>query len=99
MSFPKPIKVKSNGQYRIFISYSDGTEGILDLDYLKEKPIFHKWASPDFFNSVYINQPENAISWDEDIELCPDNLYLKLKKMSFSEYNKQLTKQEYASDK
>ncbi len=98
MSFPNPLKVQSLGQYQIFISYSDGTEGIVDLAYLKEKPIFHKWASPDFFNSVYLNQLDNSVTWGEEIELCPDNLYLKLRQLSFTEYNEQVSQLKYATN-
>ncbi|MBK8052576.1 MAG: DUF2442 domain-containing protein [Saprospiraceae bacterium] len=98
MSFPIPLEVKSLGQYQIFISYSDGIEGAVDLSYLKEKPIFRKWESPDFFNKVYINILNKSVAWDEEIELCPDNLYLKLRKLNYTEYLDQLSRVKYATN-
>ncbi|TAL70677.1 MAG: DUF2442 domain-containing protein [Bacteroidetes bacterium] len=50
--------------------------------------IFIAWNEPGFFDKVYINTETNAISWSEDIELCPDSLYLKLKNLSFEEWEK-----------
>ena len=83
MNFPRPVKVKSLGQYKIFIIFSDETEGMIDLAHLKEKPIFQQWTSEDFFNQVHINNVNYAVTWDKEIELCPDNLYLKLKHLTF----------------
>jgi len=89
MNFPNPIKVNSFGQYKISILYADGTEGIIDLSYLKDKPVFQKWASNDFFNQVRINDFNKSVMWDEEIELCSDNLYLKIKNLTFEEYDTQ----------
>lgn len=89
MNFPNPVKVNSLGQYKVYLLYSDGTEGIIDLSYLKDKPVFQKWASNDFFSKVQINEFNNSVMWDEEIELCSDNLYLKLKNLTFEEYDKQ----------
>lgn len=82
----KPIEVKAISNYIIWVKFSDQTEGQVDLSYLITKPIFKAWQNSDFFNKVYIDKETNAIAWDENIELCPDNIYLKLKGISFEEW-------------
>ena len=38
---------------------------------------FAAWDDLEFFESVYIS-PHGSIAWSEDIELCPDSIYLEL---------------------
>jgi hypothetical protein len=74
-----PITVKIIEPYKIWVQFNDGVEGIIDLSNLSGKGIFKLWNSNDFFNGVFINSETKAISWNEDIELCPNSIYLKLK--------------------
>ncbi len=92
----KPIQVKAISQYKICLKYADNTEGQIDLSYLISKPVFKSWISPDFFSKVYIDQETFAIAWDENIELCPDSLYLKIKGITFEEWK--ADKYSYATD-
>jgi len=82
----KPIEVKAIDKYSIYIKFADNTEGKVDLSHLVNKPIFHNWVNPDFFNKVYIDSETYSIAWDENIELCPDNMYLKLKGLTFEQW-------------
>jgi len=71
---PKPLQVKAINQYLIWLKYSDNTEGQIDLSHLINKPVFKNWTNPLFFDKVYIDNETDAIAWDENIELCPNNL-------------------------
>jgi len=82
----KPTEVKTINQYLIWLKFADNTEGQVDLSHLISKPVFKDWANPDFFNKVYINAETGAIAWNENIELCPDNLYLKIKGLTFEQW-------------
>jgi hypothetical protein len=77
--YAMPINIKSLEPFKIWIQYNDGIEGIVDLSNLSNKGIFKSWNSKDFFNKVFINSETHAISWNEDIELCPNSIYLKIK--------------------
>ena len=93
----KPLQVKAIGQHSIWLKYADNTEGQVDLSHLANKPIFKDWENADFFNKVHVNTETFAIAWDENIELCPDNLYLKIKGITFEQWkNKQYS---YATGK
>ncbi len=82
----KAIQVKAISQYSILLKYEDNTEGIVDLSHLINKPVFQNWKESDFFNKVFINAETGAIAWDENIELCSDNLYLKIKGTTFEQW-------------
>jgi len=82
----KPTLVKALKPYLIWLKYEDDTEGQVDLSNLTNQPVFEKWVNPEFYNSVHINSETHAIAWDEDIELCPFTLYLKIKGLSFEQW-------------
>ena len=81
---PRPTEVQPRGQYRIWLRYSDGVEGLVDLSHLAGKGVFQTWTEPSSFDSVYV-APHGAIAWGEDIELCPDALYIQVTGMSAEE--------------
>ncbi len=82
----KPIIVRPLENYSIWLQYSDGTEGIVNLSYLVQNGIFKVLQDPDIFNKVYIDQVSFAISWSPELEICPDSLYLKLRQITFEQW-------------
>lgn len=84
--FPRPIQVKALKKYVIWLKYSDNTEGQLDLSHLAGKPAFIDWDNSELFFDVFIDAETHAIVWNNDIDLCPDSLYLKLKGLTFEEW-------------
>lgn len=93
----EPIVVKALDNYRIFLKFSDGVKGIVDLSDFKEKGIFKAWNDIDLFGKVHIDEETKAIAWNENLELDVNNLYLKLIGKSFDEWKNENL--EYASDK
>jgi len=73
----KPILVKPLSNYQLWIKYSDGVEGKVDLSHLAGKGVFALWNDYAHFEKVYIGD-NNQIAWSEEIDLCPDALYLKI---------------------
>ena len=92
--FPKPINVQSLDNYHLALSYDDGTTGTVDLSNLAHKGIFEQWEQNNLFNKVYIDSETQTIAWNEDLDVCPDSLYLKLIGISFEDYKKRV----YATD-
>lgn len=72
-----PTLVRALPANRIFIRYSDGVEGEIDLSEFANKKLFAAWKEPSFFQTVQIG-PYRQIRWSDEIELCSDALYLKL---------------------
>lgn len=73
----KPVEVKTLNDYKIWLKYADGVAGEVDLSHLAGKGVFAVWKNYSEFKKVHIGQ-HGAISWSDEIELCPDSLYLKL---------------------
>jgi hypothetical protein len=89
----KPISVRAFPGYRIYISFSDGAEGIVDLSDLLGQGVFEAWNDPSFFSAVHIG-PGRQIQWSDDIELCPDTVYMKLTGKSAEELFPELRRQD-----
>ncbi len=80
----RPTKVEPRDGYRIWIHYSDGAAGVVDLSHLVGRGVFKAWKNRAFFQGVYLTT-NGAVAWDEDIELCPDALYMRLTNKSVEE--------------
>ena len=74
----RPVEVRALNPYRIWLSYDDGTEGEVDLSHLASRRLFAAWSDPDFFAGVRI-EPGGYVAWNEDLDLCPDALYRRLR--------------------
>jgi uncharacterized protein DUF2442 len=77
MTLIRPITVRALPKYRIYLQFSDGAQGEVDLSGLVGKGVFKAWNNLDFFGQVHL-APHRAIQWSAEIELCPDALYMKL---------------------
>jgi len=73
----RPVLVRALPNYRIYLEFSDGAKGEVDLSELAGKGVFEAWSNPSFFEKVHIGS-HREIKWNDEIELCPDSLYLKL---------------------
>jgi len=71
-------EVKPLPSFRVWIKFSDGVEGVVDLSELIGKGVFSKWSDKEYFNSVYINSESHTITWPGGIDLCPDVLYAEI---------------------
>ena len=77
-------EVEPRDGYQIWIRYSDGAAGVIDLSHLAGRGVFKAWKNRTFFQSVHLTA-NGAVVWDEDIELCPDALYMRLTDKSVEE--------------
>ena len=82
----EPIEVKAKDGYRIWLRYSDGVSGEVDLSHLAGMGVFKAWDTPGFFEAARVTD-YGFIAWGEgdDIEVCPNFLYMKLTGKSLEE--------------
>ena len=78
----KVSEIKALDSYRLWLRFSDGTEGIVDLSHLRGKGVFKIWAKDVPFKDAYIDQESGAIAWSPEIDICPDSLYFKIKNIN-----------------
>ncbi|MCC7354364.1 MAG: DUF2442 domain-containing protein [Anaerolineae bacterium] len=72
-----PIEVKPLNNYRLWIKYSDGTEGIVDLSDYVGDGVFALWNDYQEFRKVHIGLG-GEIAWNDQVDLCPDAIYLQI---------------------
>ena len=73
----KVLKAKSLPGYLLELEFDDGVSGIADLSDLAGKGVFALWNDREAFERVQIGFSGELI-WDDQIDLCPDALYLKI---------------------
>lgn len=71
------IEVEALDHYCLRVKYSDGVEGIVDLSHLACQGVFSNWDDYDVFRQVHIGSV-GEITWSDPVDICPDNIYLKL---------------------
>ncbi len=72
----KITEVKVLEDYRLELTFADGTQGTVDLSHLAGKGVFTLWNAYDTFREVRIGSSGELV-WGEQIDLCPDALYLQ----------------------
>ena len=80
----QPVAVEPRDGYRIWIRYSDGSEGEIDLSHLAGHGVFAAWDDRSYFEKVHVTE-HRSIAWDDLIELCPDALYMELTGLTVEE--------------
>lgn len=73
----KIVEVKVVQGYRLWLRYADGVEGEVDLSDLAGRGVFAAWNERGFFESVRIDE-SGALVWGDDLDVCPDALYLRI---------------------
>ena len=70
-------KVKVLPEYRLELEFDDGVAGVVDLSDNVGKGVFAVWRDPLVFERVRIGSSGELV-WGEQVDLCPDALYLKV---------------------
>ncbi len=73
----RPIEVKPRNGFTLWLRFSDGAEGVVDLSRLAGRGVFRCWSAADAFEAVRVAE-HGAVVWGDDVELCPDALYLQV---------------------
>lgn len=73
----KPIEVQALPDYKIWLRYNDGIEGIVDLSDYVGKGVFTLWNDYKAFEKVHIGEADQ-IAWSDEIDMCPDSIYMLL---------------------
>ena len=75
--FPRVKQVRHLGEYRLELSFTDGTTGELDL---KERVVgrggvFQPLEDVSFFRQVRVDPEAGTLVWPNAVDFCPDVLY------------------------
>ncbi len=74
---PRVTQVRYLGEYRLELSFTDGTTGVLDLKarVVGRGGIFKPLEDLAFFQQVQVDPEAGTIVWPNEVDFCPDVLY------------------------
>ena len=71
------LEVKAREGLRIWLRFSDGSAGEVDLSDLAGRGVFRAWDRGGVLEKVHVAL-HGAVAWDDEIELCANSLYLEV---------------------
>jgi len=71
------VKVQVLEDYRLELTFADGTSGVADVSGLVGKGVFSLWKDYKSFQNVQIGSTGELV-WGDQIDLCPDALYMQI---------------------
>lgn len=77
------VEVKPLRPYTIWLRFSDGVCGNLDLSDLVGQGVFAAWREPEVFTAVSIDPEAHTLRWPGGIDLAPEVLHEDLTKMRY----------------
>ena len=83
--FPWIIDLEARDKYQIWVRFSDGNEGVIDLSDMVDHELFADWQKPGQFEQVKVGD-YGELFWTEDASLCADSLYLDLTQQTLEEF-------------
>jgi len=73
---PDVVSATHKGDYRIEITFADGSHGVADLSgYLARGGVFERFRDPAFFRRFQVNEELGVLTWEDEIDLAPETLY------------------------
>jgi hypothetical protein len=73
------LRVRPLDHHRLWLRFTDGSEGVRDLSdlFAKDGPMIEPLKDPAFFDRVFIEM--GAPTWPNGFDLDPINLYMELR--------------------
>ena len=72
------VSVTARPDWRLEVTFSDGTHGVVSLADRLFGPVFEPLKDPEFFRQATVDE-FGAVCWPNGADLAPDALYDKLK--------------------
>jgi hypothetical protein len=69
-------EIKALPGFKLWLRFDDGVEGSVDLSEMVGKGVMTSLVDPDVFTTVALR--DGIPQWGDDIDLCPDALYLQV---------------------
>ena len=70
---PQVVRATYDKAYRIFVSFSDGTEACVDFEPWLEGPIFEPLRKPTYFRKFFVEG--GTVAWPNGADIAPETLY------------------------
>ena len=74
------VNVEPTRDYKLILTFAKGEKKIFDFKPLLANKINEPLLNVDFFMTAKVHH--NTVMWDENLDVCPEYLYEKSKKIS-----------------
>ena len=75
---PRVIDAKYIKDYKLYLRFSDGSDGEVDLEQDLEGEIFEPLRDIPYFKDFTVNQELHTVVWPNGADFAPEFLYEKL---------------------
>ena len=72
------VEVRALEEYRVWLRYNDGVEGVVDLSDMVEYEPFEPWKDKEFFETAVRVDEWGSIRWSDDLDFCRTALYMEI---------------------
>jgi hypothetical protein len=77
------VAIEPRPQFRLFVRFDDGVEGVADLSDVAGRGVFRRWTdSPAEFFQVEVDPRSGAPTWPGELDVAPDALHDELARRS-----------------
>ena len=76
MIYPVSVKVLEN--YKIYLVYSNGEKGEINLAHLKKNPDYQNLFRDNNFDDVFIDEKTKEIMWKSGESICKNAAYRQI---------------------
>ena len=74
-SLPRVVSAEYRGDFRLYVTFADGTQGVVDFTSWLDGPVFESLKNVAYFQRFFIDG--GTISWPNGADVAPETLYEK----------------------
>jgi len=74
---PSVVRAEYRGEYRIHLSFNDGTSGTVDFSGWLHGPVFEPLKDPNYFARFFIDG--GTVAWPNGADIAPETLHERAK--------------------
>ena len=76
---PRVIDAKYLGGYTLYLRFSDGSDGEVDLEHELDGEIFEPLKDISYFKDFTVNQELHTVVWPNGADFAPEFLFERMK--------------------
>ena len=76
------ISVEVSGEYRLCLTFDDGTVGEVDFTGREWRGVFEPLRDPDYFARVAVDAEAGTVTWPNGADMAPEPLYSEARQNS-----------------
>jgi hypothetical protein len=76
MQLPRVVKADYQGGYRIHLTFSDGTAGVVDFERWLEGPVFEPLRDVELFRRFFLDG--GTVAWPNGADVAPETLHARV---------------------